>query len=108
METETGARSKAKKDGTLFVKGPTIGKANFPPFELTDDLEDLTDTEKAELAAQHKRFKVRPHSETGDGYIGEYVKYVPYRSEKDNSLKEAGRDGFHGTYSISDKHNSAD
>jgi hypothetical protein len=81
--------AKLPKDAPIFRKGPTKGEVKFPPHEAGDD---------AELAAQHRRFKIFPGGSAGK--IADFCHRIPYSSDKKTFLAKTGREAFEGKLSM--------
>lgn len=74
---------KLVKDAPVFNSdAQPRGAINFPPYEAD---------EGSELAAQHERFCVQPK-----GRIAEFVRHIPYASDKKGFSEKTGREGFDG------------
>ncbi|GAB7366208.1 hypothetical protein MBLNU230_g7768t1 [Neophaeotheca triangularis] len=87
-------RQKLVKDAAVFVRGAVKGAVNYPPFECTEDAICLTKDQHAEMAAQHQHFEVFPSGQGSQGHIGDYVRHIPYSSEKKSFFGKTGREAF--------------
>ena len=86
-------RPKAAKDAPVFTRSPVRGEVNFAPFECTERPSQLTKDERLELRDQHRYFKIFPSG--GDqGLIADFVRRVPYNSEKKSFYSKTGREVF--------------
>ncbi|KAK4991477.1 hypothetical protein LTR66_006545 [Elasticomyces elasticus] len=86
-------RQKVAKDAAIFNKAPIKGNVNYPPFECSNQYSCLSDDDKVALTEQHRRFQIYP-SGGSDGMIGDYVRHIPYSSEKKTFFGKTGRDAF--------------
>ncbi|KAL1306291.1 hypothetical protein AAFC00_004376 [Neodothiora populina] len=91
--TSFSPRPKAAKDAAVFQRGPVKGAVNYPPYECNENDGVLTKPERDELLMQHKRFKIYP-SGGDEGLIHDYVRSVPYSSNKKTFSGRTGREGF--------------
>lgn len=89
-------RQKLVKDAAVFVRGNVKGAVNYPPFECTEDAICLSEAQKDELATQHQCFEVFPSGHGNQGHIGDYVRHIPYSSEKKSFFGKTGREAFDG------------
>lgn len=95
-------RQKLVKDAAVFLRGSVKGDINHPPFECNEeslDL-DLNHEQRQELAEQHQRFQIFPSGRGDEGRIADYVRHIPYSSEKKNFLNKTGRDAFDGRFML--------
>ncbi|KAI5367388.1 Putative transcription regulator HTH, APSES-type DNA-binding domain-containing protein [Septoria linicola] len=92
--TPSPKRQKLIKDAAVFLRGTQQGQVNYPPFECTDDSLCLNNHQRRELADQHERFQIFPSGRNHEGLIGDYVRHIPYSSEKKSFLNKTGRDAF--------------
>lgn len=92
-------RQKLIKDAAVFLRGGAIkGNINYPPFECTEDSLCLDSYQRQELAREHERFQIFPCGRGDEGLISDYVRHIPYSSEKKSFLNKTGRDAFDGKY----------
>lgn len=91
----TTPRQKMDKTAAVFQKGAPKETVHFPPFECTENNGLLTRAQRKELQDQHKKFKIFP-SGGEEGLIQDYVRHVPYTSDKKTFRDKTGRQGFDG------------
>lgn len=91
--TSNNMRQKPAKDAALFSKGQAKEPVNYPPYECQENNGVLNRAERQELVAQHKRFRIYP-SGGDEGLIYDYVRHIPYNSEKKTFFGKTGREGF--------------
>lgn len=89
----TGLRQKMAKDAPVFNRNPARGEVHYPPFEVSDKCAMLTKKERQELAENHRRFNIYPNGDE-DGLIRDYVRHIPYNSEKKAFSDKTGREAF--------------
>lgn len=89
-------RQKLVKDAPVFVKGEVKGKVHFAPFESSEDAIALPPWQRDELLQQHRRFNIYPSGSEKDGLISDFVKRIPYSSDKKDFFGKAGFEGFDG------------
>ena len=89
-------RQKLIKDAPVFVKGEAKGQVHYPPFESNEDTIALPPHLRDELVLQHRRFKIYPSGSEKDGLISDFVKRIPYSSEKKEFFGKNGWEGFNG------------
>lgn len=89
-------RQKLTKDAPVFVKGQVKGTVGYPPHECTEIHDNLSPSERASLVEQHQRFQIYPCGRGQAGCIGDYVRHIPYSSEKKTFFANTGRDAFDG------------
>ncbi|THW81402.1 hypothetical protein D6D18_08825 [Aureobasidium pullulans] len=103
----TGLRQKIAKDAPVFNRNPARGEVNYAPFEVSDRCAMLSKRERQELAEQHHRFRIFPNG--GDqGLIRDFVRHIPYNSEKKAFSDKTGREAFElfqYTFSLPDEPN---
>lgn len=83
------------KDGALFLRGSPKGPVNYPPYECSEESVCLNYQQRQELAEQHRAFKIWPDG-SPEEKIANYVRHIPYSSEKKDFLNKTGRDAFDG------------
>lgn len=77
----------------MFNRNPARGEVNYAPFEVSDRCAMLSKRERQELAEQHHRFRIFPNG--GDqGLIRDFVRHIPYNSEKKAFSDKTGREAF--------------
>jgi hypothetical protein len=77
----------------VFNRNPARGEVNYAPYEVSDKCAMLGKKERQELAEQHGRFRIFPAG--GDqGLIRDYVRHIPYNSEKKAFSDKTGREAF--------------
>ncbi|KAF1349558.1 transcription regulator HTH, apses-type DNA-binding domain-containing protein, partial [Delphinella strobiligena] len=81
------------KDAAIFQRGPVKEAVNYAPYECNENNGILSKAERKELIEQHKRFKIFP-SGGEEGQIYDYVRHIPYNSEKKTFFGKTGREGF--------------
>lgn len=81
------------KDAAVFHRSPVKGEVNYAPYECTERDITLNKAQRQELQEQHRRFRIFP-SGGEEGLIGDYVRHVPYNSEKKSFFGKTGRDAF--------------
>lgn len=82
----------------MFLRGGAIkGNINYPPFECTEDSLCLDSYQRQELAREHERFQIFPCGRGDEGLISDYVRHIPYSSEKKSFLNKTGRDAWDPT-----------
>lgn len=86
-------RQKVPKDAALFQHGVAKEPVNYAPYECTENNGILSSLERKELVYQHKRFQIYP-SGGQEGLIYDYVRHIPYNSEKKTFFDDTGREGF--------------
>ena len=86
-------RQKMAKDAAIFQRGPVKQPVNYAPYECNENNGILSKAERKELMEQHKRFKIFP-SGGDEGQIYDYVRHIPYNSEKKTFFGKTGREGF--------------
>ena len=82
--------------GVFFEPGTPRQPVNYAPWEVTEQHTVLTKDERHELRHMHEVFQISvfpPPPEGASTLIGDYVKFVPYNSEK-RSFRKLGRAGF--------------
>ena len=90
-------KPKLVKDAPMFVHGTPLEPVNFEPFESDERALTLNTAEHHEMRHQHERFSVWPTTREGNGgRIRDYVKHIPYSSEKKGFFTSTGRQGFEG------------
>lgn len=89
-------RQKLIKDAAVFLRGAIKGNINYPPFECNEDSLCLDSQQRQELAEHHECFKIFPCGRRDEGLISDYVRHIPYSSEKKGFLNKTGRDAFDG------------
>ena len=89
-------RQKLIKDAAVFLRGAIKGNINYPPFECTEDSLCLDPKQRQELAHHHECFQIFPCGRRDEGLISDYVRHIPYSSEKKSFLNKTGRDAFDG------------
>ncbi|KAK6436323.1 hypothetical protein LTR95_007479, partial [Oleoguttula sp. CCFEE 5521] len=87
-------RPKLTKDAAVFARGVPQGQVNYDTFECTSESICLTSTQQEELTKQHERFEVFPSGQGDAGLIREYVRHIPYSSEKKCFFDKTGREAF--------------
>ncbi|EME46120.1 hypothetical protein DOTSEDRAFT_51684 [Dothistroma septosporum NZE10] len=87
-------RQKLIKDAAVFQRGAVKAPINYPPFECNEDSLCLSSDQRVELAAQHRRFQVFPSGHGNEDLISDFVRHIPYSSEKKSFLNKTGRDAF--------------
>lgn len=97
-------RQKLTKDAPVFSKGQVKGIVNFPPHESIGKNDGLSSSERQSLIEQHQRFKIYPSGRDDEGRIGDYVRHIPYSSEKKKFFASTGRDAFDGKSRLSYRH----
>lgn len=91
-------RPRLPKDAAIFTLSATNGQVNYAPYECTERHAVLSPDERHELKQQHRRFRLFP-SGGEERLIGEYVRRVPYNSDKKGfSFGKTGREGFERKY----------
>ncbi|KAI5249003.1 hypothetical protein E4T43_01114 [Aureobasidium subglaciale] len=86
-------RQKIAKDAPVFNRNPARGEVNYAPFEVSDICALLSKRERQELAEQHRRFNIFP-SGSDQGLIRDFVRHIPYNSEKKAFSDKTGREAF--------------
>lgn len=81
------------KDAAILQRGPVKEPVNYAPYECNENNGILSKAERKELIEQHKRFKIFP-SGGEEGQIYDYVRHIPYNSEKKTFFGKTGREGF--------------
>ncbi|GAB7354986.1 hypothetical protein MBLNU459_g5598t1 [Dothideomycetes sp. NU459] len=89
----TRLRQKMAKDAAIFHKNPVKGDVNYAPYECLEKDLTLTNAQRQDLREQHRRFCIYP-SGGEEGLIGDYVRHVPYSSDKKTFSGKTGRDAF--------------
>ncbi|KAI4851238.1 hypothetical protein E4T44_02247 [Aureobasidium sp. EXF-8845] len=89
----TGLRQKMAKDAPVFNRNPARGEVHYPPFEVSDKCAMLTKRERQELAENHRRFNIFPNG-NDEGLIRDFVRHIPYNSEKKAFSDKTGREAF--------------
>jgi hypothetical protein len=89
----TGLRQKMAKDAPVFNRNPARGEVHYPPFEVSDKCAMLTKRERQELAENHRRFNIFPNGDK-EGLIRDFVRHIPYNSEKKAFSDKTGREAF--------------
>lgn len=90
-------KQKLAKDAPVFTQGTPLKPVNYEPFESTEDAVTLTNAQQQELRHQHERFGIWPNGRDADGgRIRDYVKHIPYQSEKKGFFAQTGRNAFEG------------
>ena len=96
-ETSSPAkRHKLIKDAPVFVKGEVQGKVHYAPYESNEDTVALAPHHHDELIQQHRRFNIYPSGSEKDGLISDFVRRIPYSSEKKDFFGKMGWEGFDG------------
>ncbi|KAK6000738.1 hypothetical protein QM012_003463 [Aureobasidium pullulans] len=90
----TSLRQKIAKDAAVFNRNPARGEVNYAPFEVSDQCAMLSKRERLELAEHHHRFKVYPSGSGDEGLIRDFVRHIPYNSEKKGFSDKTGREAF--------------
>lgn len=90
----TGLRQKIAKDAAVFNRNPARGEVNYAPFEVSDQCAMLSKRERLELAEQHRRFKIYPNGSGEESLIRDFVRHIPYNSEKKAFSDKTGREAF--------------
>ncbi|KEQ71732.1 hypothetical protein M436DRAFT_83333 [Aureobasidium namibiae CBS 147.97] len=88
-----GLRQKMAKDAPVFNRNPARGEVHYPPFEVSDKCAMLTKRERQELSENHRRFNIYPNGNE-DGLIRDFVRHIPYNSEKKAFSDKTGREAF--------------
>jgi hypothetical protein len=89
----TGLRQKMAKDAPVFNRNPARGEVHYSPFEVSDRCAMLTKRERQELAENHRRFNIFPNG-NDEGLIRDFVRHIPYNSEKKAFSDKTGREAF--------------
>jgi hypothetical protein len=89
-------RAKLTKDAAVFVRGTPHGDVNYKPYECTTSSAHLTPAQNQELVRQHKVFQIFPNGTDQEGRIQEYVRHIPYSSERKQFFSNTGREAFEG------------
>ncbi|KXS99262.1 hypothetical protein AC578_6212 [Pseudocercospora eumusae] len=89
----TSKKQKLIKDAAIFLRASPKGPVNYPPYECSENSLCLNYQQRQELAEQHRAFKVWPDG-SADEKIANYVRHIPYSSEKKDFLNKTGRDAF--------------
>ncbi|OQO10064.1 hypothetical protein B0A48_04420 [Cryoendolithus antarcticus] len=87
-------RPKLTKDAAVFARGAPQGQVKYDTFECTSESICLTHSQQEELTQQHERFYVFPSGQGDAGLIREYVRHIPYSSEKKCFFDKTGREAF--------------
>ena len=98
LEAPPAKKQKLAKDAPVFTQGTPQKPVNYEPFETSEDAVTLTTAQQQELRYQHERFGIWPNG--NDGLIRDYVKHIPYQSEKKGFFAQTGRDAFEGECSL--------
>lgn len=77
----------------MFQRNPARGDVNYAPFEVNEQYAMLKPRERQEMAEQHRRFRIFPAG-GNQGLIREYVRHIPYNSEKKTFSDKTGREAF--------------
>ncbi|KAH0344318.1 hypothetical protein KCU81_g4903, partial [Aureobasidium melanogenum] len=93
-DASTGLRQKIAKDAAVFNRSPARGEVNYAPFEVSDQCAMLSKRERLELAEQHRRFKIYPNGSGEENLIRDFVRHIPYNSEKKAFSDKTGREAF--------------
>lgn len=78
----------------MFNRSPARGEVNYAPFEVSDQCAMLSKRERLELAEQHRRFKIYPNGSGEENLIRDFVRHIPYNSEKKAFSDKTGREAF--------------
>ncbi|KAI4716657.1 hypothetical protein E4T48_07112 [Aureobasidium sp. EXF-10727] len=90
----TGLRQKIAKDAPVFNRNPARGEVNYAPFEVSDRCALLSKRERQELAEHHRNFNIFPNGSSDQGLIRDFVRHIPYNSEKKAFSDKTGREAF--------------
>lgn len=88
-------RQKLVKDAAVFIRGPITGPNDYPPYECSDTSPYLCMEQSTELARKHRLYRIHPNALVEDK-IADFVRHIPYSSEKKSLFSKTGRDAFHG------------
>lgn len=90
----TNVRQKPAKDAAIFQKG-LAKEAIYEPYECDSPDRDgvLSTVELQELREKQKQFKIFPAG-GDDGKIRDFVRRIPYSSDKKTFHGKTGRAGF--------------
>lgn len=94
--TPASSKPKNVKDAAVFKAASTKGLVKYKPFECNAKLHWLGSALRAEIADQHRAFKIRPSGRGNEGLIGNFPRHIPYASEKKGFFGKTGRDAFEG------------
>ncbi|KAF2725764.1 DNA-binding domain of Mlu1-box binding protein MBP1, partial [Polychaeton citri CBS 116435] len=87
-------RQKLVKDAAVFIKGEPTMAVNFPPFECNEASIHLSKDQKQELERKHREYEIFPSGKRDTGLIANYVRHIPYSSEKKKFFAQTGREAF--------------
>lgn len=96
----TTASQKQEKIGrapAAVNSNKTGSGVNYPPFEIVENALCVSVPQQQELVRQHKLFQVLPYSENTHDLISEYIRHIPYSSDKKSFGGKTGKNGFNGT-----------
>lgn len=71
---------------------PTLA-VNYQPWECSETHSSVAKETRIELAEKHNEFQIHPRG-GADGLIGDYIKTLPYNSDKKRGVGNAGRTKF--------------